>query len=351
MSAVTKPIVTVLLPVYNAEKYLAEAVTSILQQSYTDFEFLIINDGSTDSSPEILREFQARDPRIKLINNTNQGLIKTLNQGLSIAQGEFIARMDADDIAMPHRLQRQVEIMQADPELAVLGSNIEIIDARGQKIRIGKYPRSHKAMQKFITVGSPFAHPAVMLRRSLVTTVGGYREKYTHAEDYDLWLRLYEQGYRLDNLPEVLLRYRQHDSSISRKHAEQQRLVTLYAQITHKMRLAGLDDPSISIDKITPEALNDIPEPYKLIYTSREALLNFPNIHRAEATKIYDALSKLNAQKDYLDKELLATFYLKATIGLLREKAFLSALKLLAKSVFTLPTECIKVVYRRFAAA
>ncbi len=217
------PCVCVLLAVHNGEKYLRQAVQSVLDQTFTDFVFLIIDDGSTDGSPQILREFAAADPRIQLITQPNAGLTRTLNHGLKLAQSEFIARMDGDDICLPTRLEVQVDFLRKHRDVSLVGSSVEFIDPQGCLIGLkpGLIQEHEKIDADLLRKGWPIVHPAVMMRRSAVMDIGGYNEAYATNQDHDLFLRLSEHG-RLANLPQALLKYRQHFDSISLAKFKQQ---------------------------------------------------------------------------------------------------------------------------------
>lgn len=241
------PLVTVLMSVYNGEPYLKKTIDSILNQSYSDFEFLIINDGSTDASRSILEHEAKRDPRIKVISRDNQGLVASLNYGLSRACGQLVARIDADDIAYPQRLEKQVAYMADHPELLALGSAITLIDNQGRSIKQISYPSGTKRVKSAMMYGSKLAHPAVIMRREQVLQIGAYREACRHAEDYDLWLRLLEVG-EIDNLEEPLLYYRQHDEKISLTESFTQRLATECAKFAYQIRKNGKADPLDKID-------------------------------------------------------------------------------------------------------
>jgi glycosyltransferase involved in cell wall biosynthesis len=211
-----KPKVSVLLPVYNGGKYLGEAIESILRQTFTDFEFIIIDDGSTDRSVEIVTSYN--DRRIRLIRNgSNLGLIATLNRGLGAASGEYIARMDADDVSLPERLSRQVAFMDARPELVASGTWAKEIDEGGnitgdRRITFGEQ------MEYGFWWPCPIIHPSAIIRKSLLGDLR-YDPRALHAEDYDLWLSL-KKKYALDNLPEYLILYRMHGGSTSIMHSE-----------------------------------------------------------------------------------------------------------------------------------
>lgn len=212
------PRVTVLMPVYNGEKYLRKAMESILRQTYTDFEFLIINDGSTDRSVEIIESYQ--DSRIRLIHNEkNIKLIATLNKGIELALGEYIARMDCDDISLPDRLAKQVAFMDTHPEIGVCGTWAKVIDENGNVNRSIK-ALTGKSIKRLCWRPSPFIHPTIMARTSLLKE-NRYSEGYPHAEDYELWLRL-SQKTTFYNLDKFLLLYRVHDSGITKAKRELQ---------------------------------------------------------------------------------------------------------------------------------
>ena len=216
------PTVTVAIPVYNAELYLREAMESVLSQSYEDFEVIAINDGSTDGSLSILREYEASDSRVRIISRDNKGLISTLNEIIDNARGGLIARMDADDICMPDRFERQVKFLKENPQVVCVGSKILLIDDCGRPICPFQEQKDHFAADAANMAGyTSICHPTAMMRREAVIKVGGYRKKYMHAEDIDLWLRLAEIG-EIYSMGEILLKYRQHLESIGYKKTEVQ---------------------------------------------------------------------------------------------------------------------------------
>lgn len=215
MSAAPK--VTVLMPVHNGERYLAAAIESILAQTFADFELLIIDDGSTDRSHEIARAYA--DPRIRLVRNTqNLRLIATLNRGLEEARGEYVARMDADDISLPGRLEAQAKFLDRYAGVGVLGAAVQTIDADGKPNGVARFPLSHNLIRWTLCFQSPIAHPAAMMRKALVRRLGGYRSHALHCEDYDLWWRASEVT-QLANLGEVLLKLRKHGDNITVRHS------------------------------------------------------------------------------------------------------------------------------------
>lgn len=212
------PKVSVLMAVYNGETYLSEAIDSILQQTFTDFEFIIINDGSTDSTNRLLSDFVKKDDRIQIISNpTNIGLARSLNSGISAARGDYIARMDADDVALPQRLAAQVRFMDENPSVGLLSGNCHIIDSRGKVLGPPLLPRPffHCDVFWYLCMGNPIVHPTVVFRSDIVRTLGGYSESFRHyAEDYELWFRFFAES-RVHISAETVLHLRKHTTNVT----------------------------------------------------------------------------------------------------------------------------------------
>lgn len=210
------------MPVYNSERYLSQAIESILSQTYGHFEFLIFDDGSTDSSPQIIRRYAEADSRIiAAFSDANVGYVKHLNRGIEIAKGEFIARMDSDDISIPERLEKQVEYMLDKPETGIVGSSAVIIDCDGRKLGIN-YRESDPVLLKWITFfTNPFYHSSLLIRKDLFHRVGMYDVAMQPAEDRDMWVRAFYET-EFGNIREPLIQYRVHDQSISRIGQEAQ---------------------------------------------------------------------------------------------------------------------------------
>jgi GT2 family glycosyltransferase len=209
------PQVSVVMPVYNAERYLTEAVESILSQTFTDFEFLIFDDGSTDRSLAILRTYAERDTRVHLFPRLHKGYVPWLNEGIHVARGEYIARMDADDISLPERLTRQVQYLRTHPDYVALGCSMLVVDADGLPLTEFIQNTEHETIEADMLEGrhGVIGHPTCMMKRSALLSIGCYREDYEPIEDFDLWFRLAERG-RLANLPEVLFKYRLHHANV-----------------------------------------------------------------------------------------------------------------------------------------
>jgi glycosyltransferase involved in cell wall biosynthesis len=223
-----QPVITVVLPAYNAQRYIESAVGSILGQTFTDFELIVIDDGSTDQTLSLLQKLAAKDARIQVITRPNTGYVIALNEGLAKARGQFIARMDADDLSLPTRFEKQVAYLRANADCVLVGTHVEQMDQQGSVI--GPMPDiafGHDTInQALLRRGWPIVHPAVMMRTDAVKKLGGYVVELCPNEDHDLFLKLGEIG-RLENLPEVLVQYRKHDASESAKKTEiTQTLVT-----------------------------------------------------------------------------------------------------------------------------
>lgn len=208
-----KPMVTVLMSVYNGEKFLREAIDSILNQTFTDFEFLIINDGSTDKSVEIIESYE--DSRIRLINNEkNLKLIASLNKGISLARGKYIARMDCDDISMPNRLEKEVNFLENSLDYGLVGTYYTVIDGEGRDQYNVSYPSSNELIKLFLSLNCPLAHGSIMGRTELFKqNLYGSEESYA-VEDYELWTRM-SKVTKIHNIPEYLFKYRVYGESFS----------------------------------------------------------------------------------------------------------------------------------------
>lgn len=242
LSMQSAPLVSVILPVFNAEAFLPEAVGSVLAQTLSGFELIAINDGSTDRSAEILAEHAARDARIRMLNRGNRGLAHTLNEGLAAARADYVAIMNADDVSLPERLSKQVAFLNSNPSVAAVGGQARLMLADGKVGPATKLPLAPPAIRRFLKTMSPLAHPAVMMRRQEALAVGGYRSQIEPAEDLDLWLRLAERR-DLANLPEVVLHYRLHGGQATASAFESVAVASLVAYRAAHMRRAGRDDP------------------------------------------------------------------------------------------------------------
>jgi glycosyltransferase involved in cell wall biosynthesis len=205
------PMITVLMPAYNAECYIAEAIDSVLRQTYVDFEFIIVNDGSTDNTLNIINRFN--DPRIRIINQDNQGVAAALNNGLKHARARYIARFDADDICYPERLKKQLSFLEKNPEYILAGSDVEYISAGGDHLfNFECIAHTHEEIIQKMYFYCPFVHPAVMYKKDTIISLGGYPENAHNFEDYLLWTGIAKAG-KLYNIPEPLIKYRLNPTS------------------------------------------------------------------------------------------------------------------------------------------
>jgi len=210
----SNPLVSVLMPVYNGELYLNEAIKSILQQTYSNFEFLIINDGSTDKSEHIVQSFN--DPRIVYVNNEqNMGLIKTLNKGLDLVKGTYIARMDCDDISLPLRIEKQISFLENNTSYGLCGT--QFCSLKNGKLLRKSLPCTNEDLKSWLLFKSPIAHPTVMLRSDVIKNNNfQYSQEFPSAEDFHLWTEFAKIS-KLANLPDVLLLYRIHRHQITQR--------------------------------------------------------------------------------------------------------------------------------------
>lgn len=231
------PKISVLMPVYNGEKYLDTAILSILNQTFNDFEFIIIDDCSKDKSLRMIKEFAKTDKRIiTLRNKKHLRATKTLNMGLKFARGKYMARMDADDWSYPDRLQKQFDFMENHPEVGVSGGAIEICDSNLNILNNRRYPLSDTAARKIIFRYSPFAHPATIWRKDMIDKVNGYNDDIPLSQDYELYFRI-GKICKFGNIPDVLLKLRTHDDSSSIIVGRYQEQFALYTRIKAYLEL------------------------------------------------------------------------------------------------------------------
>jgi glycosyltransferase involved in cell wall biosynthesis len=210
--------------VYNGEKFLAESLDSILAQTYSDFVFFVIDDGSTDGSAEIIKQYQQKDSRIVFFAQQNQGLIETLNFYFSKAETEFIARMDADDISLPKRFQTQLDFLIANPQVGIVGTGVRYMNENlSQVIEESLFPESHHEILWKMLYTSGFSHPSIMLRKDIFVKAGGYSKKALYVEDYDFFIRA-KNYTRFANLQQTLFIYRNNEGSVSHVFSKEQKL-------------------------------------------------------------------------------------------------------------------------------
>ncbi len=239
--------IAVLVPVFNSETYLREAVDSVLDQTHQDFELVLIDDGSTDGSLNIMREYERRDDRVRVITHPNWGMGASLNHALETVHHDWVARMDADDIMEPHRLERQINFVIGHPQLDVAGSLVTYIDERGNEFGrshpVGTTPESI-AESRGTGLISGIYHPTVLMRREIVQSVGGYRPRFWPADDIDLWTRVDDAGGAILVQPEYLLRYRVHGGGSAFGKSREVQVIREWIRACSLRRRAGLSEPS-----------------------------------------------------------------------------------------------------------
>lgn len=248
------PKVSVLMPLYNAAATLLEAIQSVRDQTMPDWELVLVDDGSTDASRTLAEQIAQEDARIRVIAlGENKGIVAALNQGLQACRAPWIARLDADDVMLPHRLKVQLAYMQAHPDCVALGTAAETFDEAGRGSVLSQ-PVTHQAICKQLERGSSLLHPTVILQREAVVSAGGYRSLFLDAEDYDLWLRLSRLG-KLANLEEPLTHLRVHEQQVSHRKVSQQVMSSLAARLVHQIASSGKDEPTLISGVATREWL------------------------------------------------------------------------------------------------
>ena len=285
MNSSTLPQISVLMPVYNGARYLREALDSIFSQSFTDFECVLIDDGSTDQTTEIIESYT--DSRITYISDgQNVGLTQRLNQGLEIARGKYIARHDDDDISSPQRFAQQVELLESNQDYLGCGSRVAIIDADGDVIGGRNFALDHLALMDQNLLENQFIHGSLMLRKTELLAVGGYRPFFVYAQDYDLTLRLQEHG-KLINLEAPLYSLRYSNDAISASRTGEQMAYAQHARSAAELRRQEKVDP---IDARSVTELGDINFVARNDATERLLYLYLRSGYRQKARKCIDQL-------------------------------------------------------------
>jgi glycosyltransferase involved in cell wall biosynthesis len=311
--------ISVVMGVHNGEKYLDEAVQSIRRQTFGDFDFIIVDDGSTDGTSEILARHAAEDPRVRILKQPNMGLSGALNRALAEAAGEFIARMDADDISLPDRFEKQVGFLRAHPEIAAVGSASQFLQEDVLLDAYARPPLQHQAIMAILHECNPIVHPSMLIRRHALEAVGYYRPLVVAAEDLDLWLRLGER-FQIANLEDVLIYCRKHAEQISIAKVALQTLSSLAAHYAGRIRQETGRDPIARLAEINPRSLMSIGvSPAEI----EEALLQGTHrvnvlIKRGEFTKARRVLDDLDG---YL-ADFPSSRQARSRIALLRSKSY-----------------------------
>jgi Glycosyl transferase family 2 len=242
------------MAVFNGERFIEQAVTSVLNQTLTDLELVVLDDGSTDRTPELLDELSSQDPRVVVHRHPNRGRTASLNEGVRHARAPLVARLDADDVCLPERLASQCEFLARHERVALVGGAVRLIDDGGRAFEESRYPVSDAEIRSAFAYTTPFVHSSVMFRRSAFDQVGGYRECFAETEDLDLWLRLAE-NHELANLPEAVIEYRLHADQASVRKLELQTLCLVAARLSARARAEGNPDPLDGVEAIDQDWL------------------------------------------------------------------------------------------------
>ena len=249
---INQPLVSVVMVTRNVERFLSEAIESVLSQTLQNLEFIIVDFGSVDQSKDIVASYAARDRRIVFSQIPQCGLAAARNVGCSLAKGHYIAIQDADDMSLPHRLMTEVEFGLAHPEVGLVGSAIQRVDENGKCLDIvDNFPTEDWEIKRELKKWNPFWQPTVLILREAFTQVGGYREALPPSEDYDLWLRISER-YKCANVKQVLVKYRIHGGQLSVRKRKEQILCALAAQASVSFRQNGDSDPLDRASQLTP---------------------------------------------------------------------------------------------------
>jgi glycosyltransferase involved in cell wall biosynthesis len=250
------PAVTVVMTVFNGERYVEKAIRSILGQAYREFEFVIVDDGSTDHTAEIVDQYAGEDARIRVVAQPNRGMVAALNRGWKLARGRYVARMDQDDLSLPHRLERQVAFLEQNPNVCLVGGSAYYISAAGDYLSTCQCPTSADQIRAALLERNCLVDSTVMVRREALEAVNGYRAAFECAEDYDLWARLSEK-FDLACLREVVGCYRLSASQVSHQKLKQQATAFLTACATTRRRRETGVDLFDAAEEITPELLEE----------------------------------------------------------------------------------------------
>jgi glycosyltransferase involved in cell wall biosynthesis len=237
--------ISVIMPVYNEQNYLRASIESILNQTFKDFEFIIIDDGSTDDSAKIIESY--KDPRLIFYRSENKGMVHQFNFGINKARASIIARMDADDISELNRFEEQNKFLENHPEIHVVGSNVIFINENGKVISHKKYPENHNEIEFMMPIESGVCHPTVMILKEVFNQLGFYDESYGYAADHELFLKMISSGYRFHNIQEVLLKYRvralrKDQSRVSNANALSYQIGVDYLNKIHSANLSNVKD-------------------------------------------------------------------------------------------------------------
>jgi len=336
----TVPLVSVVLPVRNVDRFVAQAIESVLAQRFTDFELIIIDFGSSDRSKLIASEYEGRDHRVILREIPPCVLPAARNAGCALAQGKYIAVMDADDVCLPNRVEREVRFMEQHASVAFVGAAIERIGESGGAFSVEAYPSDGEELKSLLAARCVFWHPTLLIRTDALRSVGGYRPAFVCSHDYDLELRLSEK-FACANLPEVLLQYRIHPSQLSFRRQQEQTLCKLAAQRSAAARRAGQADPLEGVSQITPALLNslgvsEVLQQSEMVSDCRNWIRNMIAVGEYSAA-LEAANELLKARLPFVERWQTADLYLTASRLHWKRRDFAKSLLALSMAIWTRP--------------
>jgi hypothetical protein len=276
----SQPVVSIVMAAHNAARHLAETMDGIFAQTSDSWELIAIDDGSTDDTGDILDRYAKEDTRIRVIRQGNRGLAASLNSGVAEARGLYIARLDADDVPMPHRLATQVAWLDRHPEVVMVGSSAIYLAEGIRTNTLKSVPTDPRTIRRLLVHGNCMIHPTVVMRKSALMAAGGYRTCFRAAQDYDLWLRMVEQG-PIANIAEPLIYYRIHSEQATVRKLHQQVWGVIAAQHAARQRRAGRPDPLDGVAEITEATIRS-----HLLLSQRPQALSYADSIQASADAI-----------------------------------------------------------------
>ena len=331
---------SVVMVVCNVERFLAEAIESILGQTFRDFEFIIIDFGSTDNCKPIISSYAAEDSRVKFQIIPRCGLAEARNAGSFLAKGRYIAIMDADDVSVPDRLLWETDFMEKHPEVGVLGGAVEWIDATGRALVIWDNPVGDREIKSAFLERCPFWQPSVLMRRDAFLAAGGYRPPFAPAEDYDLWLRMAERV-QMANLRQVVLKYRIHSYQVSMRKRAQQTLGCLAARVAASSRRNGIPDPLNSVKEITAESLVALgvtkASQRRELASEMQRWIRYMHMAGEYPVALQAALETLQSDLEHLERRQIADLHLIIAQLYWEQRKFISSFFAVAHAVATRP--------------
>lgn len=344
-----EPFVSVAMVVRNVDRFLAKAIESILGQTLRDFEFIIVDFGSTDNSKTIISSYAASDSRVKFHTIPSCGLAEARNASCYLARGQYLAIMDADDVSVADRLARQVDFMEKHREVSVLGGAVEWIDATGRALITWDNPVGDDEIQLALLERCPLWQPTVLMRRDAFLSVGGYRPPFAPAEDYDLWLRMAEH-FQIANLKQVVLRYRIHPHQVSMRKRAQQTLGILAARVSASSRRSGMPDPLDPVKEIIPETLTALGVTKVQLQSelASESVRWIRNMCTAGeyTVALQAALEFLQSDLEFVERREVADLYFLVARLCWRQRKFLSGLLAVAQGLWTRPAAAARALKR-----